>query len=512
MLWRKNFVIPNTNYNIIDHPPFAFIKAIPKKNGQVVMTRLYLGFENGVLTGYVPLDELKQIAVWLKEKIISQPIWADQLHQKTEQLNRSYFAYAKSLVDKDLKSMSNQELWEVYNKLRKLQLQGHSHACSTTWFLDSEGEVYSNYLRKELKEYLNQQGIDDKVKMVDYFILLTSPVKSGFVQEEEVEFLELLSGIKEDKKIFAEKPIDQIFDALSQKNQQLIQAYYIKWRWTPYTYIGPAYDIYYYLEKIKETIDNINDIDELITEELGRHAKIKKQQDYLIKQINLSDDLQHLFAIARDIIWLKDFRKYCFWHGHYVLDMINSEVARRLYLSLKQVNHITHHEMKDAILNLSALGGNKEVDEHILNERIRCSIICSTENENKYYWGEEARKIIDSLEIDEHEVDLSAGWQGTCACPGEVKGQVKIVNTVDDIGKVKDGDIMLSRSTYPSFLPAMKKAAAIVTEDGGITCHAAIVAREFRIPCVVGARKITELLKDGDSVEVNATEGLVKKI
>jgi len=78
--------------------------------------------------------------------------------------------------------------------------------------------------------------------------------------------------------------------------------------------------------------------------------------------------------------------------------------------------------------------------------------------------------------------------------------------------KVKDGDIMLAITTYPALVSAMKRAGAVVTEDGGITCHAAIVARELKIPTVVGAKKITSVLQDGDLVQVDATNGIVKKL
>ena len=78
------------------------------------------------------------------------------------------------------------------------------------------------------------------------------------------------------------------------------------------------------------------------------------------------------------------------------------------------------------------------------------------------------------------------------------------------MGKMEKGNIMVAHTTFPALIPAMKKAAAIVTDDGGITCHAAIVARELKIPCVVGTKIATQVLKDGDLVEVDADKGIVK--
>ena len=71
---------------------------------------------------------------------------------------------------------------------------------------------------------------------------------------------------------------------------------------------------------------------------------------------------------------------------------------------------------------------------------------------------------------------------------------------------------MVSHTTNPNIVPAMKKAKAIVTNAGGVTCHAAVVSRELKIPCVVGTKIATQALKDGDQIEVDASKGLVKKI
>ena len=75
--------------------------------------------------------------------------------------------------------------------------------------------------------------------------------------------------------------------------------------------------------------------------------------------------------------------------------------------------------------------------------------------------------------------------------------------------KFKDNTILVTSMTRPEYLPAMKKAIAIVTDEGGITCHAAIVSRELGIPCVINTKNATETLKNGDLIEVKADHGAV---
>lgn len=95
---------------------------------------------------------------------------------------------------------------------------------------------------------------------------------------------------------------------------------------------------------------------------------------------------------------------------------------------------------------------------------------------------------------------------------GVVRGKVQHLVAVDDVSNFKPGNILVSAMTLPDFLPAMKLASAIVTDEGGITSHAAIVSRELKIPCVIATKIATKLFKDGEIVEVNTKTGIVTKL
>jgi phosphohistidine swiveling domain-containing protein len=101
--------------------------------------------------------------------------------------------------------------------------------------------------------------------------------------------------------------------------------------------------------------------------------------------------------------------------------------------------------------------------------------------------------------------------KGRVAYKGKVVGRVRILKNKSQIATFKQGEILVSAMTTPVFLPTMKKAAAIVTDEGGITCHAAVVAREIKKPCIIGTKIATQVLKNGDLVEVDAERGIIKK-
>lgn len=109
----------------------------------------------------------------------------------------------------------------------------------------------------------------------------------------------------------------------------------------------------------------------------------------------------------------------------------------------------------------------------------------------------------------ETRVDEKLLLQGIPASPGLVSGKVRIISGPSEIFKVKKGEILVAKMTNPDYVPAMKTAAAVVTDEGGRTSHAAIVSRELGIPCIVGTELATKILKDGEEIIIDGSKGLI---
>ncbi|MCD4694043.1 phosphoenolpyruvate synthase, partial [bacterium] len=113
---------------------------------------------------------------------------------------------------------------------------------------------------------------------------------------------------------------------------------------------------------------------------------------------------------------------------------------------------------------------------------------------------------------EEKKANNSNIIKGNTAYPGKIEGVVKIINSTKDLDKMEEGNVLVSIQTMPELLPAMKKASAFITNIGGITSHAAIMSREMKVPCVVGTKIATQILKDEDMVEVDADNGIIRVI
>ncbi len=112
----------------------------------------------------------------------------------------------------------------------------------------------------------------------------------------------------------------------------------------------------------------------------------------------------------------------------------------------------------------------------------------------------------ENIKIDEQIEEI----KGQTASLGKIKGKVRKILLKDELANLQAGEVLVTVMTSPEFVPAMKKAAAIITDEGGVTCHAAIVSRELKKPCIIGTKIATQVLKDGMEVEVDADNGVVK--
>jgi len=129
-------------------------------------------------------------------------------------------------------------------------------------------------------------------------------------------------------------------------------------------------------------------------------------------------------------------------------------------------------------------------------------------------------ELTDHLEITtenarEHFMIVPKGnteVQGIVGAKGHVRGTVYRITSVNDVPSFQEGSILVAITTDPNYITAMQKAIAFVTDEGGIACHAAIVARELGVPCIVGTGNASNVFKTGDMIEVDAENGVVRKI
>lgn len=183
----------------------------------------------------------------------------------------------------------------------------------------------------------------------------------------------------------------------------------------------------------------------------------------------------------------------------YIRERILREIARRSNLSLKEVMGMDYREV-------SALRTGTPTDKTELQRRNRGELIVFWEKGTKTYYGSETYLLLQKILPSETPITGSV-FRGQIACNGEATGTVRIVRSGADVKKMNDGDILVTSMTTPEISLAIDKASGIITDEGGITCHAAIVAREWGVPCLIGTQRATSVLRDGMTVKLNCIRG-----
>jgi phosphohistidine swiveling domain-containing protein len=285
-------------------------------------------------------------------------------------------------------------------------------------------------------------------------------------------------------------PIQQLEKELQQlhKNKDLetiANRLYKKYHWIPVSFVGEPWDKKYFLDLLKNYIP-------------------KSVQHKDKPKSKISTKLKFLLWSLREITYLNEYRKGIFCQVTLNFRPVLNEIAHKSNLrDWKEVCLLTHEEL---ILAANGRDFSRLVDR-------RKKEFFAVHNINgkhlQIIYGKEVKKFENNFKTQ--KINISE-FGGVIANRGRFVGKVKIILNHNDFNKLKPGDILVAKMTSVDYLPIMKNAAAFITDEGGLACHAAVVSREFNIPCIIGTKIATQVLEDGDIVEVNADNGVVSKI
>ncbi|MBI4100499.1 hypothetical protein HY439_02050 [Candidatus Microgenomates bacterium] len=257
--------------------------------------------------------------------------------------------------------------------------------------------------------------------------------------------------------------------------------------------ISPILKNYFWIRNSYYGIHRLTE-EEIKTEVRKKIGKVKQKPTRMKDPTSLSKEL---IQVGKDMVLMQDIRKKYMMKAAYFLHEHLKVIGERLGLSMMQMEQTVPQE----VLHIDKL--MPELGEQLKIRQRSCTIA---------YDPKVGIKVFSGQIFFPKGVQRKAKFEvrGMVACGGKSVGRAKIVKNVDQIYKVNHGDIIVSPMTSPDLMPAIRRCVAIVTDFGGITCHAAIVAREFNVPCIVGTHDATEKIHDDDLVEVDANSGIVR--
>lgn len=391
--------------------------------------------------------------------------------------------------------------------------------CDGAWYNNGEAEDYGRELIS--KEWNNQSSIDFLSKECRHRekILLDSADKSFEVYSKAFEnYMVALTLV-----YLAEAPFfNKLKEMLMENSDEMQAKELLEILNTPFEdnyHRKEEYDLITsnnLTEHVKkyEWFLSRNGADVIYTVDKAKERLLSLDKDFLSKYNILKEEVKTAIEKAKNIVgqqnrYLVDGLQFIVFYRTHRTDVI----SRSIFMHKKVLNDIAKANSllyEDILFCLEAELIKKSIPSvDTIQERKKGYVIYSENGHIICKIGKEFEDIRRGLEDD---IQTVTELRGNSASKGKSVGKVKIINNSLDFSKINDGDILVSSMTTPEMVPIMKKSSAFITDEGGITCHAAIVARELKKPCIIGTKIATKVLKDGDMVEVDADKGIVNII
>ena len=366
---------------------------------------------------------------------------------------------------------------------------------------------YTAYPPAELEKLPSEElvslfrEISTAFQMFYVYSIFVEAIDKDYIEEH---FLEE-GGTEEGAERFCEISARPTFDSFALRADEMLisgaPAHETQYVFSSYFITPPIEEIETRKRDLIESRGGVEGITKEIAEIRAELARNKKEGEAY--RSTLSPRLQKLFDFMQLCMYMRDIRRSPIDKIVALVSNIARILIAREGLDASYAPFVLPRDISTG--SYRTVEGKEEI-KHRKEEGV---VLYSTAEGN-------ADRFENVPQLQERIAELLRGSDeilaGKTAYPGLVRGKAQIILSEADFPRFEKGNILVTSMTRPEFVPIMKKASAVVTDEGGITCHAAIVSRELKLPCITGTKKATLILKDGDLVEVDAENGIVKKI
>ena len=387
-----------------------------------------------------------------------------------------YESFADQVNALKLRELSNQALAKLYHEFRQLNYD--------FWLIVHVPEMANWGGEAMLLRALRQI---DPLRAETHLEVLAAPTKPSFFQEEEMELLRLAA-----KTTRANLP-------------EALREHARRYAWILNSYagnrrLGPTY----FLVKLRELTRERSAARVLQSIKIRLNA-IAYRKRALARQLRISPQVRRMAEMLGEAVFWHDDRKGYIWRLQHTGDPILHEIARRRGWNFEELLWCLPEEVARLALGHSL---NKK---DVLRRRGDYVMIYGQRIGREHY-GAAAKKICAMYKTKTTGQQEVKGLVVSRSLK-LVRGTVRLVrDPLREVGKMWKGDILVAAMTSPEYIVVMRKAAAIVTDHGGMTSHAAVVSRELGVPCIVNTKHATSVFKDGDLVEVDTKNSIVRKL
>lgn len=442
----------------------------------------------------------------IQKSIDKNPNFAKDFTKRTDEIFDSIFSRCNEIDKANLKNLSKKDLMKLYDKFMKTIMVGPIITVQL-WGIEAcldENYIIIKFLKDKLKN-------PEELQIYKDLLLVNEGETIAF--SEKKDFYRVVAALDKPKivRLFRKniRAIDRGLEKFRKENN-LVNKHTQKYYWVNTEYISESWSRTKWLEVFKKALLDDKKPKVVLKELLDQFDIFVKKKKEAIKKLNLPKDVRHAIDSLSEFIaqrdWTKGYIAKTFLSYHKLLN----EIADRIGIGFNEIILYSYREIYDYLQNEKVLS-KKEIKNRKKNgfalvvKGGKSSLITGKKN---------IRRVIEKEKISEpfEELARKESFKGMPASLGKVVGRARVIDDVMKLKDFKDGEILITYMTTVEFIPLFKKAIAVVTDEGGMSCHAAIISREFKLPCIVGTKVATRIIKTGNKIEVDANSGIVKII
>ncbi|MFH1207176.1 MAG: PEP-utilizing enzyme [Patescibacteria group bacterium] len=485
-------------YQFVMYPLHCFVEQCRYFHPKYLTLSVFVSTPGDFFHELTPQDEKAKVYWYIYNQITRDPQYLVKKRRLSD--------FDKKFVDialvfsRQARQLSNRQIWQSYKLFLKYYLDFTRYVVTPECVDVFTAYELESLVRKELPNIREGQ-------VLEITRVMATPAHLSFMEQERQEILQIALGLYPRKRLLLRLKICDI-DMHWQKALNVLSR---RFYWTNNSYATVLrLSAEHFFAKVKEEV-KYKSYKEITRELISLRTKVKrlsKTHRQLEKKYRFSRSLMQHFKLVQFFGEWIDERKTYMLRGNDCLNQYCLEIAKRFRLPVHDVRYYLPIDVKNLLLHGKKLGrkhirGRQTLSVYFIEKKGQTAV-------PTVYYGQQARKIFHTIQS---QFQLKKGVVAGQVASAPVKKFSGIVQVVKDVHKEKfvPGRILVASMTRPDFVPLLRKATAIVTDEGGLTCHAAIISRELKLPCIIGTKNATIEFRTGDKVTMDLQSGNIIK-